>query len=327
MGKFFMRKDVLLCLVVWSGWLGSPLGGRANPLQKAWTRFQYTQIHMGVQVRILLYAPDEAAADRAAAAAFRRFEELDQIMSDYRPSSELMRLCAASGGPPIRVSEDLFRILRASVELSRLTGGGFDVTVGPEVALWRRARMMHVLPDAQQIASARKLVGWQNIILDDARKTVRLALPGMKLDLGGIAKGYADDAALVELKRCGIRSALVEAGGDIALGDPPPGEAGWRIAIPNAARKGSPPELVLHNCGISTSGDTEQYLEIGGKRYSHIVDPHTGMGLTDRIEVTVIAPNATTSDGLSTAISVIGEERGRSLARRYHASIYVKHAE
>ena len=306
--------------------MGIPLPGYASVRQEPLTRFQYTQIHMGVQVRIILYAPNEEAADRATAAAFRRFEELDQIMSDYRPSSELMRLCAKAGGPPVRVSEDLFRVLEKSIELSRLTDGGFDITVAPEVALWRRARQTHVLPSAEEIAAARDLVGWQHVLLDRAHRTVQLTKPGMKLDLGGIGKGYADDAAIAELKRQGIRSALVEAGGDIALGDAPPGTAGWRIEIPNAAHKGSPPELLLHNCGVSTSGDTEQFVEIGGKRYSHIVDPHTGIGLTNRIEVTVIAPNATTSDGLSTAISVIGEERGKLLAKHYRAQIYVRHA-
>lgn len=306
--------------------MGNPFASHAASQHGEWARFQYTQIHMGVQVRIVLYAPSEAAADRAAQAAFRRFEELDQTMSDYRPNSELMRLCAAAGGPPVRVSEDLFQILKKSVELSRLTDGGFDVTVGPEVALWRRARQMRSLPADQEIAGARRLVGWQHILLDERRRTVRLAVPGMKLDLGGIAKGYADDAALAELRRHGIRSALVEAGGDIGLGDPPPGEAGWRIEIPNAASKGSPPTMILHNCGVSTSGDTEQYLQIGSVRYSHILDPRTGIGLTSRIEVTVVAPDATTSDGLSTAISVVGEKLGRTLAQRYHARIYVKYA-
>jgi len=289
------------------------------------TRFQYTEVHMGLQTRVVLYASDERTARSAAAAAFRRISELDEVMSDYRASSELMRLCDRAGAGPVRVSADLMRVLSRAQQLAERSDGAFDVTCGPVVALWRRARREHRLPDAATLSSARALVGWRNLVLDRTRREVELKLPGMRLDLGGIAKGSACEAALAVLRRQGAARAMVEMGGDIALGDAPPGRSGWEIEIPVAGD--SPARLRLRNCAVSTSGDTEQYVELGGLRYSHIVDPRTGLGLTSRIAVTVIAPSGDLSDGLSTAVSVLGEEAGRALASRYRGvRVFVRYA-
>lgn len=275
-------------------------------------RFQYTEVHMGVQTRIVLYADSQARAESAASAAFRRIARLDDTMSDYRASSELMRLCARAGQGPVKVSPDLFRVLLRCDELHERSGGAFDPTVGPIVALWRTARKTGRLPPVAELESARALVGWSNVDLERRRRTVTLKRPGMRLDLGGVAKGYACDAALAEIRRHGIRSAMIEMGGDIVLGARPPDLRGWRIDVPNAAEV-----MELSNCAVSTSGDAEQYVEFAGVRYSHIVDPRTGLGLTSRISVTVIAPRGELSDGLSTAISVMGRDAGLRLAARY----------
>jgi thiamine biosynthesis lipoprotein len=275
-------------------------------------RFQYTEVHMGLQTRIVLYAAHETQARTAAQAAFRRIEALENAMSDYRPSSELMLLCARAGQGPVRVSRDLFLVLNRSRQLAELSGGAFDPTVGPVVALWRKARKERRLPAVAELEAARKLVDWRTVALDARNRTVELTVAGVRLDLGGIAKGYACDAALAELRKHGTRRALVEMGGDIGLGDPPPARKGWRIAVPNAGG-----EMELARCAVSTSGDTEQFVEFAGVRYSHIVDPHTGLGLTSRLSVTVIAPTGELSDGLSTAISVLGPEAGRRLAERF----------
>ncbi len=276
---------------------------------------------MGVQTRIVLWARSEAAAQGAAAAAFRRVDDLEQIMSDYRAHSELMQLCARAGGPPERVSRELFEVLSRSQDLSRRSLGAFDVTVGPSVALWRAARKTGEFPSHTALARARAVSGWRRVTLDRYERSVRLGVPGMKLDLGGIAKGCACDAALSALKKKGIRSALVEMGGDIAVSAAPPGEKGWKIEIPGGEA------LVLTNCGVSTSGDLYQYVEFGGKRYSHIVDPRTGLGLTSRIEVTVIAADATTSDSLATAISVLGEKDGRALVSDTSIRLFIRTAQ
>jgi FAD:protein FMN transferase len=304
---------------------GSTLGRDFRIPPASARRYEYSQIAMGVAARIVVYAPNEEAAKRACAAAFDRIARLEDIMSDYRPTSELMRLCAKSRGRPVVVSPELMFVLKKSRELSIRSDGAFDVTVGPLVRLWREARKSGELPAPDKLAAARKFVGWGKMTIDAKKRAVRLAVSGMKLDLGGIAKGYACDEAIRVLKKRGIGSAMVEMGGDIVVSGPPPGEKGWVIEILNADPASS--RQTLSNSAVSSSGDIEQYAEIDGKRYSHIVDPRTGLGLTDRIAVTVIAPNGITSDGLSTAISVLGPDKGQVLARTYLATAYIRHAE
>jgi thiamine biosynthesis lipoprotein len=226
-----------------------------------------------------------------------------------------MRLCQKAGGEPVRVSEDLFAVLSKAEEVSRLSGGAFDVTVGPVVRLWRRARRTRQFPDAEKLAQARALVGYQKVKLDPKNRTVQLAKKGMLLDLGGIAKGYAADAALKVLSRHGITRALVAAGGDIALSGAPPGSKGWKVGIAPLENPNDEPKrfVLVENAGVSTSGDFEQHVEIDGKRYSHIVDPRTGVGLVGRMSVTVVAPNGTTADSLTKVVSVLGPERGLAI--------------
>ena len=281
------------------------------------TRFEFSQPHMGTRFRIVLYAPDAALAARASDEAFERIARLDNTMTDYQSGSELMSLCRKAGGPPVAVSDDLFRVLEESQRLAARTRGAFDITAGPVIRLWRRARRRRELPDKQELAAARRLVGYKLLRLDAKARTAQLLKPGMMLDLGGIAKGYAADAALKVLARHGIDRALVAAGGDIALGAAPPGEPGWRIGIAPLGSPDTPPSrfLLLHDVGVSTSGDAEQHTEIGGVRYYHIVDPRSGHALVGRSSVTVVAPSATSSDGLATALTVLSPKRGLALAR------------
>jgi FAD:protein FMN transferase len=286
------------------------------------TRFDYSQLHMGVQVKISVYARDRAQAEKACEAAFARFAELEAIMSDYRPDSELMRLCETAVAKPVPVSRDLFIILKHSLEVARDSEGAFDITVGPYVQLWRRARRGGPFPTNSELEAARQHVGWQHVRLDPEKRTVRLLIPGMRLDLGGIAKGYGGDCAIAVLKKHGIKRALVEAGGDIVVSNAPPGEKGWPIEIENSAREES--HVTLANRAISTSGDTVQYLEYAGRRYSHVVDPRTGLGLTQHLAATVVASNGMTSDSLSTAITVLGQEKGEKLARKYRATSFIR---
>jgi len=279
------------------------------------SRYEYTEPHMGTQFKIILYAVDENQARKAAQAACTRIASLDASMSDYRPTSELMQLCAKAGGPPVPVSEELFFVLEQAEHVSRLSGGAFDVTVGPIVRLWRLSRRTQQLPDPEKLAKARSLVGYQNVKLDAQARTVHLLKAGMLLDLGGIAKGYAGDEAQAVLKKHGITRALVAAGGDIVVSAPPPDAAGWSIAIaPLDPSDGKPADnLLLHDAAVSTSGDANQFVEIGGKRYSHIVDPKTGLGLIGRMSVTVIAPRGIQSDSLTKTVCVLGPEKGLAL--------------
>ncbi len=271
---------------------------------------------MGVPFAAAFYAPDEASANKAIDAAWARIEHLNSLMSDYDSTSELMRLCRDSRpGQPIRVSPELFRVLSKSVEVSERSDGAFDVSVGPLVKLWRRARRQKEFPDPKLLQEARELVGWRNIRLHCETCSVELLKPGMKLDLGGIAVGYAADEAIRVLKQHGIASALIDGSGDIVVSGPPPGMTGWRIGIASLREPEAAPQhfAMLANCSISTSGDAYQFVELNGQRYSHIVDPNTGLGLTERCSVTVIATNGITADALATAVSVLGPERGLKL--------------
>ena len=291
-----------------------PPGLMAAPASLA--RFDFSEPHMGTMFKIVLYAPDPDLAAAASRAAFDRIAALDRIMSDYDETSELMRLCRAAGGPAVEISADLCRVMTAAQELSRRSDGAFDITVGPVVQLWRRARRRHELPEPDRLAAARGLVGYGNVHLDPKNQRAELRKPGMLLDLGGIAKGDAADQALLVLERYHITQALIAAAGDIATGDPPPGRD-WEIGIETFESPALPPSrfIGLHDRAVSTSGDSEQHVEIGGVRYSHIVDPKTGMALTGRRSVTVTAPHGITADCYATALCVLGHERGLRLIR------------
>jgi thiamine biosynthesis lipoprotein len=271
---------------------------------------------MGVPFEISLYSHDEPSANAAAQAAFARVKQLNALLSDYDPDSELSRLCRNSGpGRPVAVGPELRHLIGRSLDLSKQSGGAFDISVGPIVEMWRKARRKKTLPDPQALADALRLVGYQSIRVDMSAGTVELLKEGMRLDLGAIAKGYAADEALAVLKQHGMTQALVAAAGDIVVGDPPPGRKGWRIGIASLERPEDPPKrfVSLKNAAVSTSGDAYQFIEMGGKRYSHIVDPKTGLGLTRRMSATVIASEGIASDSLATTACLLGPERGLQL--------------
>ena len=293
-----LRSGALLLLLI------LPLTAGPKKLE----RFEAAEPHMGTLVRITLYAPDASTAQEAFAAAFARVRQLDETLSDYKPDSELMRVCREASQRAVEVSRDLFRVLEVAQKLARETDGSFDVTMGPLIRLWRVARREEHLPGPAELEAAAGITGYQKLVLDPAKQTVFLRSSNMLIDLGGIAKGYAADEALQVLRANRISLALVAVGGDLAIGDPPPGRTGWRVGIePDSSLSRV---LVLKNLAVSTSGDREQFVDIGGVRYSHIVDPRTRLGLTKRIAVTIVAKEGIMADGLATALSVLGHDRG-----------------
>jgi FAD:protein FMN transferase len=278
-------------------------------------RYEAVEPHMGTLVRITVYTSGEPSARDAFRAAFDRIRDLDGILSDYRPDSELNHITKAAVGRAVPVSEDLFAVLRASQDLAEATGGAFDITQGPVVRLWREARKTARVPDPAALAEAARRSGFRKLHLDAAHRTVTLDVAGMALDVGAIGKGYAASEAIEVLGGLGVRSALVAVSGDLAFSEAPPGQRGWRIAV----HSGDPPAvsvpdmLELTNAAVSTSGNSEQHVDIDGRRYSHIIDPSSGMGLVNDITVTVIARHGLHADGLDTAISVLGPDRGLAL--------------
>lgn len=276
-------------------------------------RYRFTQIHMGMEVRVLLYAGSEEKAQEAADAAYERVAELDDVLSHYKSDSELSRLSKRAGDTPVAVSDDLFTVLERAIAYARASEGAFDVTVGPLVELWRASAESETLPDEDSLRAAHERVGWDHIRLDPETQTVQLLVPEMQLDLGGIAKGYVLDEAMAVLQEEDVEHALLEAGGDILVSRAPPDAEGWRIQLPDVPEPGTSHMLVVDNVAISTSGDTEQYAVIDGTRYSHVIDPRTGLGLTDQVMATVVAPTGTQADALSTTIGILGEEKGLEL--------------
>jgi thiamine biosynthesis lipoprotein len=208
----------------------------------------------------------------------------------------------------------LFIVLMAANSLSRRTDGAFDVTVGPLTKLWRRARRRGEFPANDLLLEARAATGYRNLRLDAAAKSAELLVPNMRLDLGGIAKGYAADEALASMAALGVTRAIVNAGGDVVAGNAPPSETGWRIGVASLERDSSPSRFLnIANCAVATSGDVWQFVEIDGVRYSHILDPRTGLGLTGRSSVTIVAPNGIAADSLASAVSVLGPRAGLKL--------------
>ena len=308
-------RTTLLCLTLgFSLLLVSSRSLAANlPLK----RFEYSLPRMGTMFHIDLYSASSAQASKAGEAAFARAEELEQIMSDYRADSELMRLVREGSTAPFPVSSDLYSVLAKSLWTSELSRGAFDVSIGPLVDLWRGARKTGRLPDPAEITRAKALVDYHNIELDAARHTVFLKRPGMKLDLGAIGKGYAADQMLAVLQAYGIHHAMVVAGGEVVVGEPPPGNSGWKVRIgtADADAGGAPCTLLLRAAAVSTSGDEHQFMEVNGHRYSHVINPATGWPLEGESSTTVIARDSTTADALCTAFSLMSVEDGISAAK------------
>jgi FAD:protein FMN transferase len=277
----------------------------AQPPSRAVGPYEFSQVHMGLPVRIVIHAPDEGRARSAAQAAFARIAVLDQMMSDYRPDSELRRLETRVGGAVV-VSPELFAVVRRAVDVSHATDGAFDPTVAPLVSLWREARRSGRMPGRESLERARALVGCHHLELDANRSSIRLRAAGVRLDLGGIAKGYILQEALRTLRTQGVTRAMVESGGDIVVGDAPPNREGWTIDVAGADAAFRERASRLTNVALSTSGPTMQFVVIDGVRYSHVIDPRTGIAVTSPTVAYVIAKDAATADALATALTIVG---------------------
>jgi thiamine biosynthesis lipoprotein len=289
-------------------------------------RFSRSELHMGVEFEVVLYAKDVAEGEAAIAMAMARVAALDKTLSDYDLESELSKLSETSvvakdkNGPfpAVKVSDDLWTVLAESQAISRETEGAFDVTIGPLTKLWRRARRWKELPEAEALAAAKAGVGYRFLQLDPEQHTARLMHSNMRLDLGGIAKGYAADEGVKAATEAGCSRVLVRASGDIAAGMAPPGERGWRVGIAPLDADEPPTRFVeIAHCGISTSGDARQHLIVNGRRYSHIIDPRSGECVSGRSSVTVIAPRGIVADGIDTAVSVLGPEKSLAVCERF----------
>lgn len=278
---------------------------------------------MGTFARIVVVATDSSTAQKCIKAAFEQIQNVDRLMSDYKSDSEISELNQYGFERAVRLSKSTYEVLERSIRFSRLTAGAFDITVGPLVDLWRRAAEANSVPSDDQLAAAAGKVGYEKLILDPDKTSVRFATEGMRVDLGGIAKGFAVDKAIQTMQKDGALGAMVDIGGDIrCFGAPPRGKSKWVIGLqdPNeikaAAGIGGGRLLLtleLKDGAVATSGDYQQFTLIEGKRHSHIIDRNSHKGAQDLSSVTIIAETATDADALATAVSVMGQKKGLEL--------------
>lgn len=285
------------------------LAQQENELQ----RYRSTRPLMGVEFSIILYAENEEVASKAIEDAFEEIEAIDRALSDYRPKSEINLLCeSAPHETPVRVSALFIETCQLARRIHQESDGAFDITIGPASKLWRAARKNKRLPTREEIQEAKSKIDFTQLRLtsENDEHFASIPQPGMQMDFGGIAKGLAADKAMMAIEKHGIKSALINASGDILVSAPPPGKDGWTVQIPGANQNQT---ITLANSAIATSGDVYQFLEVDGVRYSHIINPKTADAITEPRIVTVIHRQGACADAYASALSVMGEE-GLSLA-------------
>ena len=276
---------------------------------------------MGTFGRVIAVAKNPGTAEKCIERAFEQLDSVEKLMSYHRDDSQIAEINHNAYKNPVRVSKPVFEVLQKAIEFSKVSGGAFDVTVGPLVDLWQRAGEANSVPTDAELEQARSEVGYEKLILDVNEMSVQFAVEGMKVDLGGIAKGYAIDRAVEAMQASGAIGGMVDVGGDIRCFGAPRGKECWLIGLedPEKATEdfgaGNTPLLVLKltDAAVTTSGDYQRYALIGGKKHSHIINTKTGDSSDKLTSVTIISKNATDADALATAVSVMGTEKGLAL--------------
>jgi thiamine biosynthesis lipoprotein len=284
---------------------------------------------MGTFAHLKAIAKDNRTAMKCLDTAFAELQKVDKLMSDYKSDSEISEVNRDAFKRAVEVSKSTFEVLQKSVEFSRLSEGAFDITIAPLGELWRTAAESNSVPTEEEMGVARSKVGYEKLILDANEMTVRFTVDGMKLDLGGIAKGYAIDRAIEAMQAGGAVGGMVDVGGDIrCFGLPPKGKKTWRIGLQNPAETDSDEEtlaggteqvlmvLKLTDAAIATSGGYRRFVLIEGKRYSHIMNRDTATSAEGLSSVTIISKSAINADALATSVSVMGPEKGLALIEK-----------
>ncbi len=274
---------------------------------------------MNTIAKIIAVGPSETTAQANINAAFAEVHRLEILMNRFDPNSQISLVNRKAAKEPVHVDPILFDILQKSIYYSKLTDGAFDITVGPLVDMWRKCAEANSLPSEQQLADIKKIIGYEKIILDANDCSVKLAVEGMRLDLGGIAKGFAVDRAIAVMKNFGT-GGLVDLGGQIGcFGTTQTGDK-WIIGVRNPAKDAENKilmKLELSDMAVSTSGNYERFYKIAGKKFSHIFNPQTEQSAELISSDTIICPNGTQSDALSTAVNVMGVTKGLELIEKF----------
>ena len=276
-----------------------------------------THIIMGTTVRVTVVAYDESKAREAINHAIKSMQHTEAKMSYYNEDSELSMLNKTAFEHPVKISEELFNLIKKSIEVNKISDGAFDCTISPVLELWKHASETGIRPTSTEIQEAKNKTGTQNLILNEQELTIKFKIEGMRIDLGGIAKGYAIDKAIDKLKELNMQGALVDAGGDIrCFGTPPQGKDRWKIGLQNpelAEGEDVIMQLSLNDMAITTSGDYYRFFMIGSEKINHIIDPKTSSSAKELHSVSIIAKDATTADALATAVTVLGKDKGKTM--------------
>ncbi|MBA3442394.1 MAG: FAD:protein FMN transferase [Pyrinomonadaceae bacterium] len=312
-------KSVLLSLLVIGSILltPAPCASIAHG-QGQLVRYEDNRMSMGCAYTIVAYDDDAERLPRIVSAAFDEVDRIDRLMSHYKPDSPLSRLNREGAKGPVKVEPELFDFIEECLRYSRESEGAFDITVGPLMKAWGFFRGEGRVPGATEISELRNRVGYKHIISNANERTIEFDRPGVELDLGGIAKGYAVDRVVNLLRQHKIVAALVSAGGSTLYGlGAPPGSKGWEVKIQNPVDANKIALTVsLKNQSLSVSGGGEKFFEIEGVRYSHIMDPHTGRPVQNMLSVTVLTESGTVGDALDNIFYVQGVERSREFLKR-----------
>lgn len=306
----YLRKISIgyrLLLILSSAWLLCSCGKGPAAKQDAEILQRQYAVMGGIILEIKFYNNGERE-QKAMKAAYEQVVQVDSICNIYNPESEISILNATAYDQPFKCSDLLWDVLKKSQEFYLLSEGSFDISAAPLMKLWGFHRKRKTLPTKEEIAKERKIVGLDKVIFNGQDKSIQFIAKGMKLDLGGIAKGYAVEKAAEAAKKCGIKSGLINlAGNAYCFPVPPPGKNTYVIGVRHPSNKQALCGAVdLLGQSVATSGDYERYVLIDGQKFAHIMDPTTGKPVQHMLAVTVVTPNATTSDALSTAIFING---------------------
>ncbi|MBI5756258.1 MAG: FAD:protein FMN transferase [Nitrospirae bacterium] len=299
-----------LCI---AGWALPILLSGCSPSQHIYKR---SQLLMGTIVEITAVAGDEESANRAMTAAFNEIRRLEDIMSTYKPASDISRVNASAGLNPVKVHKDLILAVKKALIFAEMSGGAFNIALGPAIDLWNVAESKEI-PSRKELSAIKPLVDYKNIIVDEKEGAIFLKKRGMRINLGGIGKGIAADYAYDVLKRHGIKSGIIAVAGDLRVFGKRPDGNKWGIGITHPRKKeGILATAHLADMSMSTSGDYERFFIKNNIRYHHILSPDTLQPARGFQSVSIIARDSTTSDALSTAIFAMGPDKGLKLVEK-----------
>ena len=296
------------------------------PLLQAQTRkFSYSEIKMGSAFNLIIVSTNSNKANHLAQKSYELVDSLSHIFSNYDSSSELSKINASAGLLPYKMSTAMLDLVQKAEQAFIQSKGAYDISIGPLSTLWRNARKAKLFPDSSTVVATKKLVGLNQVKINKRLGTIFLPNADMQLDFGGIAKGYIAQWVINYLKANGIQQALADAGGDIVMSGAPLNQKGWLIGVnlPESTDELMTKKLLLSNCSVATSGDVYQFIEYKGVKYSHIINPLTGYGVTNLRNVTIIAKTGATADWLATACSILPIKEAKQLAISNQAALLI----